>query len=170
MVSDRVVQRGRQHPPKKVEKLPLNSQGQTASERAVPLSPEIDIIAGADVVHSTEGRVATPQWPGVRDPAGVEEQGTLTGVPQEPGRPLRLLGKSRREHRVTNSRPVAGCTRRPRERTAGATGIPPNEGNEVRREGGRGFGASNSTYEAGEPPRGTPRREGGAGPRGRRRE
>ena len=35
MVSDRVVQRGRQHPPKKVEKLPLNFQGQTASERAV---------------------------------------------------------------------------------------------------------------------------------------
>src|SRR3954453_23917431 len=109
MVSDRVVQRGRQHPPKKVEKLPLNSQGQTASERAVPLSPEIDIIAGADVVHSTEGRVAAPQWPGACDPAGVEEQGTLTGVPQEPGRPPRLLGKSRREHRVTNSRPAAGA-------------------------------------------------------------
>ena len=73
------------------------------------LSPEIDIIAGADVVYSTEGRVAAPQWPGVRDPAGVEEQGTLTGVLQEPGRPLRLLGKSRREHRVTNSRPAAGA-------------------------------------------------------------
>ena len=73
------------------------------------MSPEIDIIAGADVVHSTEGRVAAPQWPGVRDPAGVEEQGPLTGVLQEPGRPLRLLGKSRREHRVTNSRPAAGA-------------------------------------------------------------
>jgi len=71
------------------------------------LSPEIDIIAGADVVYSTEGRVAAPQWPGACDPAGVEEQGTLTGVPQEPGRPLCLLGKSRREHRVTNSRPAA---------------------------------------------------------------
>ena len=73
------------------------------------LSPEIDIIAGADVVHLTEGRVAAPQWPGARDPAGVEEQGTLTGVLQEPGRPLHLLGKSRREHRVTNSRPSAGA-------------------------------------------------------------
>jgi hypothetical protein len=73
------------------------------------LSPEIDIIVGADVVHLTEGRVAAPQWPGARDPAGVEEQGTLTGVLQEPGRPHRLLGKSRREHRVTNSRPAAGA-------------------------------------------------------------
>jgi hypothetical protein len=75
----------------------------------VRLSPEIDIIVGADVVHLTEGRVAAPQWPGARDPAGVEEQGTLTGVLQEPGRPHRLLGKSRREHRVTNSRPAAGA-------------------------------------------------------------
>src|SRR3954468_1738404 len=74
------------------------------------MSPEIDIIAGADGVHSTEGRVAAPQWPGVRDLAGVEEQGTLTGVLQEPGRPLRLLGNSRREHRVTNSRPLAGAS------------------------------------------------------------
>src|SRR3954468_9101847 len=128
------------------------------------MSPEIDIIAGADVVHSTEGRVAAPQWPGVRDLAGVEEQGTLTGVLQEPGRPLRLLGNSRREHRVTNSRPAAGRTRRPRERNAGATGVPPSEGNEVRREGRRGVGALHTTVDAGEPTRGTPPREGGAGP------
>ena len=44
-----------------------------------------------------------------RGPAGVGEQGTFTEVLQEPGRPLHLLGKSRREHRVTNSRPVAGA-------------------------------------------------------------
>src|SRR5258705_10628212 len=41
MVRGRVVQRDRQHPPKKVEKLPLNSQGQTARPNAVRLSPEI---------------------------------------------------------------------------------------------------------------------------------
>ena len=41
------------------------------------LSPEI-LLAGADVVQLTEGRIATPQGPGVRDPAGVGEQGTLT--------------------------------------------------------------------------------------------
>ena len=60
----------------------------------MPLSPEIDIFAGADVVHTTEGRVAAPPWPGARDPAGVGEQGTFTEVPQEPGRPLHLLGNS----------------------------------------------------------------------------
>jgi hypothetical protein len=75
----------------------------------VRLSPEIDIIAGADVVYLTEGRVAAPQWPGARGPAGVGEQGTFTEVPQEPGRPLHLLGEFRREHRVTNSRPAAGA-------------------------------------------------------------
>src|SRR3954468_24942474 len=42
-----------------------------------------------------------------RGPAGVGEQGTFTEVLQEPGRPLHLLGKPRREHRVTNSRPLA---------------------------------------------------------------
>ena len=42
------------------------------------LSPEMLQLAGADVVTETEGRVAAPQWPGARDPAGVGEQGTLT--------------------------------------------------------------------------------------------
>jgi len=130
----------------------------------VRLSPEIDIVAGADVVYTTEGRVAAPQRPGACDPAGVEEQGTLTRVPQEPGRPLRLLGKSRREHRVTNSRPVAGASGghgseqrvRPGYRQAKAT-----------KRGGTGDGESERfivTDEAGEPTRGTPWREGGAGP------
>jgi hypothetical protein len=67
-------------------------RGFTSSERAVLLSPEIDIFVGADVVHTTEGRVAAPRWPGACDPAGVEGQGTFAGVPQEPGRPLHLLG------------------------------------------------------------------------------
>src|ERR1700710_1625959 len=47
-------------------------------------------------------------------------------------------------------------TRRPRERTAGATGIPPSEGNEARRDGRRGVGAPHTTVDAGEPTRGTP--------------
>ncbi len=128
------------------------------------LSPEIDIFAGADVVHLTEGRVAAPQWPGACDPAGVEEQGTLTGVLQEPGRPLHLLGKSRQEHRVTNSRPAAGAPGghgsesrvRPGYRQAKATkrgGTDDGESERLRR-----------TCDAGEPTRGTPPREGGAGP------
>src|SRR4051794_22438219 len=117
-----------------------------------------------------EGRVATPRWPGVRDPAGVGERGTLTEVPQEPGRPLHLLGRSRREVPGDQLQARGRCIRRPWDRNSDATGIPPSEGDEARREGWRGFGASSSTYEAGEPTRGTPWREGGAGPRGRRRE
>ncbi|MDQ1517042.1 MAG: hypothetical protein QOE80_2872 [Actinomycetota bacterium] len=42
-------------------------------------------------------------------PAGVGEQGTFTEAPRDPGRPRHLLGKPRREHRVTNSRPAAGA-------------------------------------------------------------
>jgi hypothetical protein len=105
------------------------------SERAVLLSPEIDIFVGADVVHTTEGRVAAPQWPGACDPAGVEEQGTFAGVPQEPGRPLHLLGSSRTEVPGYQLQVRGRGTRRPRERNAGATGIPPSEGNEARRDG-----------------------------------
>src|SRR3954466_4109031 len=86
----------------------LPSPNSTVGELDV-LYAAVSKVAGADVVQLTEGRVAAPQWPGACDPAGVGEQGTLTGVPQEPGRPLRLLGKSRREHRVTNSRPTAGA-------------------------------------------------------------
>ncbi len=101
----------------------------------MPLSPEIDSIAGADGVHLPEGRVATSQWPGVGDPAGVEEQGTLTEAPQEPGRPLHRLGKSRPEPPGDQLQARGRRTQRPREQTVGATGIPPNEGNEVRRDG-----------------------------------
>ena len=130
----------------------------------MPLSPEIDIIAGADVVYSTEGRVAAPQWPGARDPAGVEEQGTLTGVLQEPGRPLRLLGNSRREHRVTNSRLLAGAPGGQGSETWVQPGY--RQAKETKR-GGTGDGESEHlrcTGDAGEPTRGTPPREGGAGP------
>jgi hypothetical protein len=72
----------------------------------VPWSPEIDFIAGADVVYSTEGRVAAPQWPGARDPAGVGEQGTLTrGSPRNLGGPVVSSARPGRRYRVTNSRP-----------------------------------------------------------------
>ena len=46
-------------------------EAETASERAVPLSPEISLIAGADVLFATEGRAAAPQRPGACGPAGV---------------------------------------------------------------------------------------------------
>src|SRR4051812_38658085 len=125
----------------------------------MPWSPESGQLAGADVLQSTEGRAVAPQWPGAHGPAGVRDQGTLTGVPQEPGRPRRLLGKSRREVPGDQLQARHRRTRRRRERNAGATEIPPSEGNEARRDGRRGVGAPHTTGDAGEPTRGTPPRE-----------
>ncbi len=62
---------------------------------------------------------------------------------------------------MTNSRPVADALGGHGSETAGATGIPPSEGNEARRDGRRGVGVPHSTDDAGEPTRGTPPREGG---------
>src|SRR3954467_14798368 len=105
------------------------------------MEPRNVLFAGADVLKTTEGRVAAPQWPGVRDPAGVREQDTFTRVPQEPGRPRRLRGKSRVEVPGDQLQARGRRIRRPRERNAGATEVPPSEGNEARREGRQGVGA-----------------------------
>ena len=78
------------------------------------------------------------------------------GVPQEPGRPRRLLGRSRPEVPGHQLQARGRRIRRPRERNADATGVPPCEGNEARRDGQRGVGASHSTADAGEPTRGNP--------------
>ncbi len=94
-------------------------------------------------------------------PPGSESRARSQGVPQEPGRPLRSPrqvpagGPGDQLQARGRGRP------RPWERNAGATGIPPSEGNEARRDGRRGVGAPHSTDEAGEPTRGTPWREGG---------
>src|SRR3954467_1092719 len=99
-------------------------------------------LAGADVVKGTEGRVAAPQWPGARDPAGVREQGTSTsGFPRNLGGPSTFSADTRREVPGDQLQARGRRTRRPRERNSGATGIPPSEGNEARRGGGRGGGA-----------------------------
>src|SRR3954471_17509885 len=105
-----------------------------------------------------------------RGPAGVGEQGTFTEVPRNLGGPSIFSADTRREVPGDQLQARGRRIRRPRERNTDAAGIPPSEGDEARREGWRGVGASNSTYEAGEPTRGTPPREGGAGPRGRRRD
>src|SRR4051812_47253441 len=135
-----------------------------AVQKVQVIEPRNIQVAGADVVKRTEGRVAAPQWPGVRDPAGVREQDTFTRVPQEPGRLRRLHGKSRPELPGDQLQARGRRTRRPRERNAGATVVPPSEGNEARRDGRRGVGGPHTTCDAGEPTRGTPWREGGAGP------
>ena len=140
-------------------------EAETASERAVPLSPEIDTIAGADGVYSPEGRVAAPQRPGVRDPAGVGEQGTLThGSPRNLGGPDAFSVSPGRRYRVTNSRLAAGAPGGHGTETRVRPGYRRCEGDEARRDGRRGVGAPRTTCDAGEPSRGTPPREGGAGP------
>ena len=84
---------------------------------------------------------------------GVGEHGECR-VPRELGRPCRLHRDCRLEHRLTNSRlihssvPCCGGTNR------GRTMVSPSEGNEVRRNGRQGVGASRSTAEPGEPPEG----------------
>jgi hypothetical protein len=123
------------------------------------------ILAGADVVHVTEGRVAAPLWPGACDPAGVEEQGTFTlGFPRNLGGPSIFSEIPGGRYRVTNSRPVADASGGLGSETRMRPGYRPCEGNEVRRDGWKGVGASHTTDDAGEPTRGTPPREGGAGP------
>jgi hypothetical protein len=69
-----------------------------------------------------------------------------------------------RRYRVTNSRPAADASGGHGIETRMQPGYRPREGNEARRDGRRGFGAPHSTADAGEPTRGTPPREGGAGP------
>jgi hypothetical protein len=84
-------------------------------------------------------------------------------VPRELGRPRRLHRDCRLEHRLTNSgRILRRRVLRHGGRIQDATVVSPSEGNEARRNGRRGVGASHSTVESGEPSRGTPRREGGA--------
>jgi hypothetical protein len=86
----------------------------------------------------------------------------ITRVPQEPGRPNRLHRYFRLGNRNTNS-PMPTIVRRDRrEQTTAHTVVSPSEGNEARREGRLGVGAFHSTDEAGEPFRGTRRREGDA--------
>ena len=111
-------------------------------------------IAGADVVKGTEGRVAAPQWPGARGPAGVREQGTFTRVPQEPGRPRRLHGKSRPE--VPGDQLQA---RRPAHPAATGAKRGCNRGTAKRRQrsaAGRAAGSRSASYY---------RRRGGTDPR-----
>jgi hypothetical protein len=60
---------------------------------------------------------------------------------------------------VTNSRPMAGASGGRGSETQMRPGYRPCEGNEVRRDGWRGVGASHTTDDAGEPTRGTPPRE-----------
>ena len=88
----------------------------------------------------TRGHAAVSQWSDVSSPAGVglEHGKRITEVPQELGRVLLLLlGKSRLE--IPGYQLLALAVHSSaRERTQRvAAEVSPNEGNEVRRDGGR---------------------------------
>jgi hypothetical protein len=63
------------------------------------------IIAGADVVQLTEGRVTTPQWPGAVVPPGSESRARSRRSPGNLGGPAISSVSPGRRYRVTNSRP-----------------------------------------------------------------
>ena len=111
-------------------------------------SPEI-LFAGASVVDTYGGRVDTPQWPGVFGPTGVQEQGAGTrgalGNLRAPSVSTDMSGSGTG---ITTPRPTA--PRRVAGSKEDARVVSPNEGNEVRREGRTGVGASRSTVEPGE--------------------
>ena len=92
-----------------------------------------------------------------RGPAGVREQGMRTrGSPRNLGDLAASIDDSRSGDRLPKPRPGA---MRPSLLGAnlGAWMVPPNEGNEVRREGRQGVAVSRTTREAGELPSGGPR-------------
>ncbi len=79
------------------------------------------------------------------------------GSPGNLGDPAISTEQAGRRYRHTNSRTIHGsATGADGGQTAVAPVVSPSEGNEVRREGGQGVGASHSTVEPGEPPRRDP--------------
>ena len=126
-----------------VEGRPSLRSVNSESQRAVLSSPEI-LIAGASVVDTSGGRVDTPQWPGVFGPTGVQEQGVGTrgwlGNLRDPSVSTDISGSGTG---IPTPRPTA--LRRVAGSKQDARVVSPNEGNEVRREGRTGVGASRST-------------------------
>jgi hypothetical protein len=114
-------------------------------------------MSGGRVVHVTTGPEARE-----RSYRGRRARAMTTRVPQEPGRPDRFHRHFRLGNRNNNSPMPAVARRDRREQTTTQAVVSPSEGNEARRDGRSGVGASHSTDEAGEPFRGTRRREGDA--------
>jgi hypothetical protein len=119
------------------------------------------LLAGATVVDTSGGRAEAPQWLGAsRSYRGPRTGRRDTRVAREPERPCRFHRDCRLETRLTNSRLIPSLVLGWWGRTRDETMVSPSEGNEVRREGRQGVGASHSTVEPGELTRGTLGREG----------
>ena len=112
------------------------------------------------------------QWPDVTLPTGVQELGARAlGFTRNLGAPCVS---------TTTNRPAGNRSTKPwlmhvaldahESKLDERNVVAPSEGNEVKREAHMGVGALRSTDEAGEPTRGTPWREGGAGSRDRESE
>ena len=97
-------------------------------------------------------------------PPGSESRTRSHGFPRNLGGPAVSTVNAGWRYRLTNSRPVVGALDGHGSETRVQPWYCPREGNEARREGRQGVGAPHTTDDAGEPTRGTPSREGGAGP------
>ena len=105
-----------------------------------------------------------------RGRAGVRERGMRAwGFARNLGGPD-VSSYERTGHPVSVSTPVGSWRSTPTGANERARLVPPSEGNEARRKGRQEVGALHCTCEAGEPSRGTRRRERGAGQRNRWRE
>ena len=120
------------------------------------------LLAGATVVDTSGGRAERRNGLASFGPTGVQEQGAGTrgslGNLRDPAVSTDISGSG-------TGIPISPCPR-PRAPVggskSGARVVSPNEGNEVRRDGRQGVGASHSSEEAGELDRRTPCSEGGA--------
>jgi len=121
-------------------------------------------LAGATVVDTSGGHAEAPRWLGaLRSYRGPRTGRRDTRVAREPERPCRSHRDCRLEARLTNSRSIPSLRPRPVGTKDGTrTMVSPNEGDEVRRDGRQGVGASHSSEEVGELDRRTPRSQGDA--------
>ncbi len=101
-----------------------------------------------------------------RGPAGVGEHGTLIVGPAGTWEVLLPPSMNRFGDSGENPWPAGGASCVCGSEAQGAA-VPRSEGNEAAREGRQEVGVLRSTEEAGEPPRGTPWREGSTGTRER---
>ena len=105
------------------------------------LSPEI-LIAGASVVDTSGGHVGTPQWPGVFGPTGVQEQGAGTrGLLGNLGGPAVSVVTAGWSPGLPTPGGSTALVPSWWGRTGDETAVPPNEGNEVRRDEREGVAA-----------------------------